>query len=47
LKEAVREATVEWVRQKGASADPLHAIVGIAKGRRDASSKHDDDYEED
>lgn len=47
LQEAVREATIAWVRQKGAGADPLHTIVGVAKGRRDASAKHDEDYTED
>ena len=47
LKEAVREATLDWARRKGAEADPLHSIVGIAKGRRDASTKHDEDYLED
>lgn len=47
IKEAVREATLAWVRQKGDPRDPLLGIVGIAKGRRDASAKHDDDYLED
>jgi hypothetical protein len=47
LKEAVREAALDWARRKGAGSDPLHAIVGIAKGRRDASTKHDEDYLED
>jgi hypothetical protein len=47
IKEAVREATLAWVREKAVAGDALDRIVGIAKGKRTASARHDEDYLED
>ena len=45
IKQALREAAVAWAHRK--HKDPLFAIIGIAKGRADASRKVDEIYDED
>lgn len=48
LKEAVREAALEWAREAGEGEDPLFGIIGIAKrATKTASARHDDIYLED
>lgn len=47
LKEGLREAMLAWVRQRRGGQDPIFAVIGSARGAKDASSRHDDIYLED
>lgn len=48
LKQAAHEAMVSWSRQKSATLDPLHGLIGLVrKGPADASERVDDIYRAD
>lgn len=47
LKEATREALLEWIRSKSGfdSEDPLFETVGMFSSKKSLAMKHDEIYE--
>lgn len=46
MKQALREAALDWARAKQARDDPLYEMVGLVRGKKGASKGHDEIYDE-